>query len=182
MGIKYKDPTTGNFKELSVKVGDTLPVGSEVDFNGSTVPTGWEEVEGDKEFFLWTPVLSCQTASEAPTVTYTRQVGTGAKIKITSTLSIVFVSAYIRASITAISSGSNYAAISGLPYTNNGAGCTFNFNDFYSAVDSSHPIPTGYFIGKQINIMNGTRGSSVERWITTNYCEIQGAGFYFTNE
>lgn len=50
MGIKYKDPTTGNFKEINVKVADTLPVGSEVDYNGTTIPTGWEEVDSPNDY------------------------------------------------------------------------------------------------------------------------------------
>ena len=40
----YKDSTTGNMIPLGVKVEDTLPVGTEVDYNGSTIPEGWEEV------------------------------------------------------------------------------------------------------------------------------------------
>lgn len=49
MGLKYKDPTTGQFKEISVKVADSLPIGTEVDYDGETVPTGWEEVDN----ILW---------------------------------------------------------------------------------------------------------------------------------
>ena len=48
--MKYKDPTTGNFKEINVKVADTLPVGSEVDYNGTTIPTGWEEVDSPNDY------------------------------------------------------------------------------------------------------------------------------------
>ena len=48
--MKYKDPTTGKFKEINVKVADTLPVGSEVDYNGTTIPTGWEEVDSPNEY------------------------------------------------------------------------------------------------------------------------------------
>lgn len=43
--MKYRDPQTGEFKDITVKVADTLPVGSEVDYNGTTVPNGWEEVD-----------------------------------------------------------------------------------------------------------------------------------------
>lgn len=42
---RYKDPNTGNWvKETAMPVGDTLPIGSEVEYNGSVVPYGWEEV------------------------------------------------------------------------------------------------------------------------------------------
>lgn len=47
--MKYKDPATGEWKEIYTKTADTLPVGSIVDFEGNEVPTGWEEVEDDKK-------------------------------------------------------------------------------------------------------------------------------------
>lgn len=50
MGMKYKDPVTGQLKELSLKAADTLPIGTIVDYDGEEVPDGWEEVE-DK--ILW---------------------------------------------------------------------------------------------------------------------------------
>lgn len=43
--MKYRDPQTGEFKEITVKVADTLPVGTEVDYDGTTVPNGWEEIQ-----------------------------------------------------------------------------------------------------------------------------------------
>lgn len=42
--VKYKDPTTGEFKDTKVKVSDTLPVGTKVDYDGTDVPNGWEKV------------------------------------------------------------------------------------------------------------------------------------------
>lgn len=44
MGMKYKDPSTGQLKELSLKAADTLPIGTIVDYDGEEVPEGWEEV------------------------------------------------------------------------------------------------------------------------------------------
>lgn len=41
--MKYND--NGTIKELTFKVGDTLPVGTVVEYNGDTVPEGWEEVQ-----------------------------------------------------------------------------------------------------------------------------------------
>ena len=38
--IKYKDPVSGNMVAVSVKVGDTLPTGTIVEYAGSTVPDG----------------------------------------------------------------------------------------------------------------------------------------------
>ena len=43
--MKYRDPETGEFKELYTKAADTLPVGTVVDFDGAEVPAGWEEAE-----------------------------------------------------------------------------------------------------------------------------------------
>lgn len=43
--MKYRDPQTGEFKDITVKVSDTLPIGTEVDYDGTTVPNGWEQVD-----------------------------------------------------------------------------------------------------------------------------------------
>ena len=46
--MKYKDKD-GQWQELYLKpAGDTLPIGTVVDYNGETVPYGYEEVEDDK--------------------------------------------------------------------------------------------------------------------------------------
>lgn len=39
--MKYND--NGEYKDIYVKSFDTLPVGTEVDYDGETVPTGWTE-------------------------------------------------------------------------------------------------------------------------------------------
>ena len=41
--MKYND--NGTIKEIKVKSFDTLPVGTEVDYDGETVPSGWTEVD-----------------------------------------------------------------------------------------------------------------------------------------
>ena len=41
------DPVVnGQRKQQVVKVGDTLPIGAEIDYTGTSVPDGWEEVDG----------------------------------------------------------------------------------------------------------------------------------------
>lgn len=40
--MKYND--NGEWKDIIVKATDTLPIGTEVDYNGTDVPDGWEEV------------------------------------------------------------------------------------------------------------------------------------------
>ena len=44
--MKYRDPQTGDFKDITVKVADTLPVGTIVEYDGTTIPNGWELVDG----------------------------------------------------------------------------------------------------------------------------------------
>ena len=41
--MKYND--NGEIKNIVVKASDSLPVGTEVDYDGATVPNGWEQVE-----------------------------------------------------------------------------------------------------------------------------------------
>lgn len=43
--MKYRDPNTGELKDIYVKAADTLPIGTIVDFDGDTVPDGWETVD-----------------------------------------------------------------------------------------------------------------------------------------
>ena len=43
--MKYKDPQTGEFKDITVKASDTLPIGTIVDYDGDIVPDGWETVD-----------------------------------------------------------------------------------------------------------------------------------------
>ena len=40
--MKYND--NGTYKDIYIKSFDTLPVGTEVDYDGQTVPSGWTEV------------------------------------------------------------------------------------------------------------------------------------------
>lgn len=42
--LKYKDPITGDWKELANSVGDTLPIGAIVEYDGENVPANWEQV------------------------------------------------------------------------------------------------------------------------------------------
>ena len=44
--MRAKDKTTGQFKKVYVKALDSMPVGSELDFDGNSadIPVGWEEV------------------------------------------------------------------------------------------------------------------------------------------
>lgn len=47
------DPViNGQRQQQIVKVGDTLPIGTEMDYDGSVVPDGWEEI-AEKETILY---------------------------------------------------------------------------------------------------------------------------------
>lgn len=43
--MKYND--NGTYKDIYVKAFDTLPVGTEVDYDGNSVPDGWTQVENE---------------------------------------------------------------------------------------------------------------------------------------
>lgn len=46
MGLKYRDPNTGSFKEINVKTSDTLPIGSMLPYGNVNPPTGWLVCDG----------------------------------------------------------------------------------------------------------------------------------------
>lgn len=50
MGLKYRDPKTGQFKDISVKINDTLPIGTVVSYTGLNAPTGWESYATDDAY------------------------------------------------------------------------------------------------------------------------------------
>lgn len=54
--MKYND--NGTIKEISVKASDTLPIGSVVEFDGDTIPSGWEEVTQKGRLSLTTMLTS----------------------------------------------------------------------------------------------------------------------------
>lgn len=130
-------------------------------------------IEGD-----WTPTISVLNETN-PTVTYTRQLGTYKKIG-----NIVFYRFSIRAKITALNGTNNYAQISGLPYSSYNYGLSDfgeTIGDLYNAIaNDTNAImcPTG----NNIRIQNDY-GVNAAKWVVTptNYMEISGSGFYFTN-
>lgn len=42
--MKARNPQTGNLETVYVKALDSMPVGTQVEYTGATIPTGWEEV------------------------------------------------------------------------------------------------------------------------------------------
>lgn len=50
--MKARNPSTGNLETVYVKALDSMPVGTEVDFDGniSDIPAGWEQVTNPYEY------------------------------------------------------------------------------------------------------------------------------------
>ena len=66
---RYKDPNTGNWvREKAMPIGDTLPIGSEVDYDGSVVPYGWEEVDEENAKIVYKKQMS---TGQSDTYTFT---------------------------------------------------------------------------------------------------------------
>lgn len=133
-------------------------------------------------YFSWTPTYAYTTGG-GPTVANPSPYGRGIKIKANDTTSLVFVTFHLGGTITEVTSRTDaFAMIGGLPYSAS-TRSTCSFDDFYKGVADNHPIPTGLFgNGKSILLRNGTRGSSVERWVTGGVVEIYGSGYYITGE
>ena len=67
--MKYND--NGEYKDIYIKTFDTLPVGTEVDYDGETVPDGWSEVDAIKN--LWNGTK--YSANDTITLSETLQTG-----------------------------------------------------------------------------------------------------------
>lgn len=49
--MKVRNPETNQFMELYVKSMNDTPIGAEIDYNGTEVPDGWEEIEDKGEVY-----------------------------------------------------------------------------------------------------------------------------------
>lgn len=79
--MKYND--NGTYRDIYVKSFDTLPVGTEVDYDGDTAPTGWTEISpnlvidsGDEGFttiagYVDATITFNETFTSPPTVMLT---------------------------------------------------------------------------------------------------------------
>ena len=66
---RYKDTSTGTWKkEYAMPIGDTLPIGSEVDYDGTTVPYGWEEVDENPKVLWENPSPTSSFAAQTITL------------------------------------------------------------------------------------------------------------------
>lgn len=43
--MKYRDPDTGELKDIYVKASDTLPIGTVVEYDGTEIPDNWEKID-----------------------------------------------------------------------------------------------------------------------------------------
>lgn len=67
--MKYRDPITGELKDVYVKASDTLPIGSTIEIpDDMSIPDGWEEVE--EEWKNPTFINDWQSANSSNTVQY----------------------------------------------------------------------------------------------------------------
>ena len=83
--MKAKNPTTGNFEEIYVKALDSLPVGTEVDFDGTSadIPIGWEQVDSVEELEI--PTIT-QAITRNSTNSYFRKCGNIYDLSIRATI------------------------------------------------------------------------------------------------
>ena len=44
--MKYRDPNTGTFKDLKIKVSDTIAIGAIIEWTTDTAPDGWLICDG----------------------------------------------------------------------------------------------------------------------------------------
>lgn len=48
--MKYRDPDTKELKDIYCKTYDTVPIDTIVDFEGDTIPEGWEEISSSEDY------------------------------------------------------------------------------------------------------------------------------------
>lgn len=174
--MKYK--YNNQWKEMNFKVSDTLPIGSIIDYNGETAPTGWEEVDGLIESGTWTPVLQCRDNETAPTYTTRNVLAHYRKIG-----DLVYVEFYVRGNITQLNGTSNYIEIGGLPFTNHAAGFgqqALAIGVIYDLTSSDNNVnKTMCILGNKIAIQkNDGSGAAQYKVTTATYFEVGGSGWY----
>lgn len=172
--MKYK--YNNEWKEMNVKVSDTLPIGSVVDYDGEVVPSGWEEVNGLIESGTWTPVLACVGSEQAPTYTISIVRGKYRRIE-----DLVYIEFYIRGVITALNGTNNYAIVKGLPYNTSaqyqgqqalGKGIVYELLD-----NPINIVLNPYNDGIRIQNTDGSAAAAY-KVTTAPYFEIGGSGWY----
>lgn len=127
----------------------------------------------------WTPTLNT-IENAAPTVTYTTRSGHYYKIG-----SLVFISFYIRGTITALTGTNNFATITGLPVAPRGVSLGENVLStgvVYNCIqDDTAPVILDISgSGNRIQIQNSS-GSGALKWKvtpTSGYFELGGSGWY----
>lgn len=73
--MKYND--NGTVKDIVIKAGDTLPVGTIVSYDGETIPSGWEQVTDVEEIINekstdTEKAYSCNYVNSIPSVKYVK--------------------------------------------------------------------------------------------------------------
>lgn len=140
------------------------------------------ELLNEKRYFNWIPYLVCLDSDETSQliVNYEQRSGTGTKIKINDTTSLVIFTFTMRCYITQVSDGDNYARIAGLPYVSTTIGAV-SFGQFsYGVTASRESAPNGNVTGSVIQVL--TQRAGMDRWVadSEHSAIINGGGFYFT--
>lgn len=144
-------------------------------YNGTW--SSWEKIVR-MESGTWTPALD---TAEGAAPTYTTITG-GAKGTYKKMDNMVFISFFLRGSITALNGTNNYALIKGLPFTprimNMGEN-TITVGTCYNCLTSDNPV--WFDIYDNAIRIQGSRGSSSTVWKVTpsgGYFIIAGSGWY----
>lgn len=127
----------------------------------------------------WTPDLAVVGQDTRPTWTVESRAANYYKIG-----KVVYVDFYIRGKITSLPSNTNYAIITGLPYSGKSSGFgqqALTIGTIYSAVYTDDNLAL-VVNGNQIRIQGGYGSYAVEYKITdTPYFELAGSGTYITD-
>lgn len=130
--MNYND--NGNIKQITVKAGDTLPVGTIVEFDGTTIPAGYEQVEEEKDIYSSEEVKTNKVWIDGKPiyrrVLYFSATGTHTETfrlysEVIQNLSMIvnMYGIYSDAGLSSINSVINAPAVSGVSY-----GCTSNID------------------------------------------------------
>lgn len=59
--MKYRDPITGELKDIYVKASDTLPIGTVVEYDGDVIPDGYAKVDDSNTYSTKEQVIGTWT-------------------------------------------------------------------------------------------------------------------------
>lgn len=132
--MKYND--NGEIKDIKIKVVDTVPIGTVVDYEGTTIPSGWEKIDERKSFTITSDIVTLNERS--------RYIEEGNKITILLNLRTT----------TQLSANTKYNITTSLPISDN-----YYATTAYGVTGS--PVLCGFFMIKDDNKIQITPNSSI---------------------